>query len=120
MTAAGYEGPEGRSEGISGPVWRVDSRVDSGSFLRHSGTLSGPYLRNLIIFLKLALIWPWVGPLVLNMVNMGPGRVLPGYRYSPSQYPPTSQTPGTPPPARRDWPARLTLVPARLNSVVGL
>ena len=59
------------SEGIWGPVWRVDLRVDSGQFWVDSGSILGPYLRNLIEYLRISFIWPWVGALRLNIAKYG-------------------------------------------------
>ena len=50
----GYEG----LEAISGPVWRVILEVNLGSILAYSEVNSGPYLRNLMEYRELALIWP--------------------------------------------------------------
>ena len=35
-----------------------------------------PYLGNLMKCLKIAFIWPWVGPQAGYMTNMGPGSML--------------------------------------------
>ena len=42
-----------------------------GSILSQFWVNSGPYLRNLIINLRKAFIWPWVGPLALEYVKYG-------------------------------------------------
>ena len=44
MTEADLEVSEVISEAISGPVWGVDSRVDSWSILVNSGPILGPIL----------------------------------------------------------------------------
>ena len=43
---------------ISGPVWGVDSRVNSESILRLFWTLSRTHLRNLIEYIRFTFIWP--------------------------------------------------------------
>ena len=58
---------------------RVDSEVILRSYLRPFldpfWTLSGKPQETS----RKAFIWPWVGALRLNMLNMGPRRVLGGY-----------------------------------------
>ena len=58
---------------ISGPVWMRVWEVDSGVNSGQSEVILGPYLGNLIILLRKAFIWPWVGPYLRYMLNMGPG-----------------------------------------------
>ena len=59
------------SEAISGPVYGGRFWGHSGSILSYSGTLSGPYLRNLMKCPEKPFIWPWVGPYGLNMAKYG-------------------------------------------------
>ena len=58
MTGAGYGGPEGHLEAISGPVWGVHSGVILGPFWVHSEVISRPYLGNLIEIPEISFIWP--------------------------------------------------------------
>ena len=55
-------------------VWRVDS----GSILVNSWSILDPYLGNLIEYLRIAFIWPWVGPKPQYMTKYGPGTGLAG------------------------------------------
>ena len=72
-------GSEGHLEGIWGP-----SRDRSG------GSILGPILGQFWSILdpilgipqetsRISFIWPWVGPLARNILNMGPGMGLGGY-----------------------------------------
>ena len=102
-------GSEGHLRAISGLVWRVISEGHLGSILRSIWVNSGPYLRNLIISLKKAFIWPWVGPSAKYILNMGPGRSWEGTGYSPSTHHPVPTRPHHPgyTPCRRhatSWP----------------
>ena len=75
----------GRSEGQSEGIWEVNLRVN---------------LRNLMEYLRLAFIWPWVGPKAWNMVKYGSWRVLgvvPGIALPGTHQP--YPTPGTPLPS---------------------
>ena len=69
---------------------------------------------------KIAFIWPWVGPYSLNMTKYGPGRGPGGYRYSPPTTHPVPTTPGTPLHYRPVLRLPLSVVPGRVNMVVGL
>ena len=53
---------EGHLETIWGLVLEVDSGSNSGQFWVISEVNLRPILGNLIILLRIALIWPWVGP----------------------------------------------------------
>ena len=105
-------------------VLEVDSEVNSGHFWTLSETHSRPISGNLIIILRIAFIWPWVGLNLRYMLNMGTWDWPGGYRYSPSQYPPGTHPhpapPGTPLPAVRWVAGMLHEVYIWDNQAVGL
>ena len=68
--------------------------VDSGSILRLFWTLSRTLSQEPHNILKIAFIWPWVGPKAGYILNMGPGRVPEGTRVVHPPGPPTSHHPG--------------------------
>ena len=88
-----WEGHLGTSlgGGLEGRFW-VNSEVILGPF-------SGPYLKKPHEYLRIAFIWPWVGYLKSNILNMGPwdGTGL-GTGIAPPHPPTVPTTPGTPPP----------------------
>ena len=65
-----------------------------GQFWVNSGSITDPYLRNLMKRSVIAFIWPWVGPLALNIWNYGSWDGLVGTRYSPPSHPPGPHHPG--------------------------
>ena len=64
---------------ISGPSEGGQYWVNSGQFWVNLRVILDPYLRNLIETSRIAFIWPWVGPLALNILNMGPWDGWVGY-----------------------------------------
>ena len=68
---AGYDGSEGHLGTSLGGYLRVDSEVHLGSILVNSEVNLGPSLGNLIEYIELAFIWPWVGPFSLRYTKYG-------------------------------------------------
>ena len=104
-----------RDQSREGRFWSI-----LGSILGSILAISRPYLGNLIITSGIAFIWPWVGTLRLNMVNLGSGGLGGSTRYSTPPDPPSSHTPGTPPPTPCTPGYAAALLAHRSNMVVGL
>ena len=68
---SGYEGSEGHLEAYLRVISEGHLGSILGSFWVDSGTLSRPSLRNLIIYSRIAFIWPWVGSYLRNMTKYG-------------------------------------------------
>ena len=79
---------------------RVSGRSILGSFWVISEVNLGPILGNLINIMRIALIWPWVGPLASNILNIGSwehagwgtGIALPGTLPAPPRVHPPHRT----------------------------